>query len=120
MGGCKICIGLVVTQGKEFLDTWLDTVNRFGDFICVVDNDADPEVREAILKHPKLKQYRIQKKDKVNMSRDYQQILDMARDEHADWVWILDIDKYIPEVDNEVIKNFLIDYNGQSLGYALF
>jgi len=116
----KIAIGLVVKGGKQFIDQWIESAKRCGDIILVIDNDADPEVREKLINHPKVFQYHRQHFEKRNMSRDYQKILEMAREEKCQWVWIMDHDKYVPEFDMDSLRHYLLNTHDQSVGFPLF
>jgi len=80
----KLAIGLVVKDGKQFIDQWIDCVERLGCDIIVIDNDADKEVRDKLINHKQTAQYHIQKFPNRNQSRDYQKIHEMAREEKAD------------------------------------
>ncbi len=116
----KICIGLVVKGGKQFINKWIESAERCGDCIVVVDNDADEEVRNKLINHLMVKHYHIQKYPNRNMSRDYQKILDYAREEKCQWCWIMDMDKFVPEFDVDNLKALLMDTKDQSVGFPLF
>jgi len=116
----KIAIGLVVRGGKEFINEWIESAERSGDVILVVDNDADDEVREKLINHPKVVQYHKQHFKNRNMSRDYQKILDMAREEKCQWVWLLDHDKYVPEFNLNSFRTYLLNTFDKSIGFPLF
>jgi len=116
----KVAIGLVVKGGEEFIDGWISCAERIGDTILVVDNGADARVNQILTNHPKVKQYHIQKDMGRNQSRDYQKILEMAREEDCQWVWNLDIDEYVPEINNASLRQFLINSRDQSISFPLF
>lgn len=116
----KIAVGLVVKGGKQFIDKWIESAERCGNCILVVDNNADKEVREKLITHPKVVQYHKQNFEKRNMSRDYQKILDMAREEKCQWVWIMDHDKYVLDFNMYALRDYLINTRDQSIGFPLF
>jgi len=116
----KLAVGLVVQGGKEFIDQWLKSVEQFKCMIFVVDNDADSEVKVKLINHPQMKQYHIQKNMGRNQSRDYQKILEMAREEDVDWVWNLDIDEFIPNFNVNLLSDFLLNTKCTSIGLPLF
>lgn len=116
----KIAIGLVVKGGKQFIDQWKECAERIADVIFVIDNGADNEVKQKLINFSKVKQYLIQKDMGRNQSRDYQKILDMAREENCDWVWNLDIDEYVPKFDVNQLLFHLINTKDNSVGFALF
>ena len=116
----KIAVGLVVKGGKEFIDKWLECASKIGDWIFVVDNGADNYTRNKLLNHNAVKRYVIQKGLERNQSRDYQQILEMAREEDCQWVWNLDIDEYIPEINRDDFYVFLLNCREESVGAFLF
>ncbi len=116
----KVAIGLVVKGGEEFIDKWISCAEKIGDIILVVDNGADEIVRMKLLKHKKVKQYHIQISMDRNQSRDYQKILEMAREEDCQWVWNLDIDECVPNLDVLALKNFLINSTDQSIAFPFF
>jgi len=115
----KIGVGLVVKGGKQFLKDWIISAERIADVIFVIDNEADDIVKSTLIKHPKVKRYIIQKGLERNMSRDYQQILDLARDENCDWLWNIDIDEYIPEFDKLALKQTLLNVSDTTIGFPL-
>ena len=115
----KLIIGLVVKGGKEFIDKWVESIERIGCDYIVIDNGADKIVRDKLINHPKMLQYHIQKFPNRNQSRDYQKILDMAREEKADWVWNLDIDEYVPKIDMSFLYFKLLNATGFSVGFPL-
>ncbi|MFW9882184.1 MAG: hypothetical protein ACFFG0_54665 [Candidatus Thorarchaeota archaeon] len=116
----KIGIGLVGRWGNQFVDKWIESANRSGDVFLVVDNGIDKEAREKIINHPKTKHYHIQNYPSRNMSRDYQKVLDYAKEEKCDWVWIMDFDKYVPDFNIYGLKGFLLDSNEESISFPLF
>lgn len=123
IGLIKIAIGLVVRGGKQFIDGWIESANRMGDVIFVIDNEADEKVKNVLINHPKVKEYHIQKGKKRNMSRDYQKILDYAKEHKCHWVWIMDIDKYVPPIPKKlyhVLKDYMLNTKEDSIGFPLF
>lgn len=116
----RIGVGLVGINGKNFISDWIESADRCGDCFLVVDNGIDREAREKIIKHPKTKHYHIQHYPYRNMSRDYQKILEYAREEKCQWVWIMDFDKLVSEVDIVELKSFLLDTNVESVSFPLF
>ncbi len=116
----KIAIGLVVKGGKQFIDKWISCAEQIGDIILVVDNGTHAEVNQILINHPKVKQYHIQKDMGRNMSRDYQKVLEMAREEDCQWVWNLDIDDYIPTMNLYEFKKFLLNTYNQSIAFPCF
>ena len=116
----KLVIGLVVKGGKQFIDKWIDNIERIKCGVIVVDNGADLDVRNKLINHKYILQYHIQNDKDRNQSRDYQKILDMAREEDADWIWNLDIDEYVPEIDIEHLLNYLLNTRDDSVGVPLF
>jgi len=115
----KLLIGLVVKGGKEFIDKWIGTVERMNCPFVVVDNGADFYTREVLLAHKQMLQYHIQKFPNRNQSRDYQKILEMAREEKVDWVFNLDIDECIPKINMDFLNFYLLNTNKQSIGLPL-
>ena len=115
----SLLIGLVVKDGKQFIDKWIECVERLGYDFVVVDNGADKEVKAKLLNHPQMAQYHIQSFKNRNQSRDYQKILEMAREEKADWVWNLDIDEYVPELNPEALDHLLLNCTKNSVGFPL-
>ena len=115
-----LAIGLVVKGGKEFIDKWIESAERISDCWFVIDNDADIEVRRILLNHPNTKQYLIQKDKDRNQSRDYQKILEMAREDDYVWIWNIDIDEYIPEFDRQDFFYFILNSRNESVGFPLF
>lgn len=116
----KICIGLVIKDGKDFIQDWIKSVENICDMIIVIDNEADKEVKELLIKHPLVKHYVIQKNMERNMSRDYQKILDIAREEDCQWIINLDSDELIQDFDKGMLYNFLINCEDDSVGFPLF
>jgi len=116
----KLAVGLVVQGGKEFIDQWIKSVEKLECTIFVVDNEAHTEVKTKLVNHPHVKQYHIQKGMSRNQSRDYQKILEMAREENIDWVWNLDIDEAVPDFNVDVLKEFLLNAKFTSVGLPLF
>jgi len=115
----KLAVGLVVQGGKEFIDKWIECAIKIADVIFVVDNGADIEVRNKLIDLVKVKQYLYQKDMGRNQSRDYQKILDMAREEDCTWVINLDIDELFAEFDIEALKNYLLNTKDASIGFPL-
>ena len=113
----KIACGLVVKNGKEFINQWIKCAEQF-DEIYVIDNYADKEVRDILFKHPKIKHYHIQKTHR-NFSRDCQKLLDIAKEEKADWLWILDIDEEIYNFNIDILKGYIDTIFDQSIGVLL-
>ena len=116
----KLAIGLVVKGGGEYIDQWLKSIEKLADVILVVDNDADDKVKDTLIIHPKVKQYLIQKNMERNMSRDYQKVLDMAREEDCNWILNLDIDETLIEFDPDILKQYLLNVKETSVGFPLF
>jgi len=116
----KLVIGLIVKGGKEHIDRWIDCINRLRCGLIVVDNGADQEVKKAIFNHKYLLQYHLQKGKERNNSRDYQKILNMAREEEATWVWNLDIDEFVPTIEIEKLLDHLLNTHDVSVGLPLF
>ena len=115
----KLVIGLVVKGGKEFIDKWIESIEKINCAFLVVDNGADDEVRQRLIGHKQMVQYRIQKFTDRNQSRDYQKILEMAREEKADWVWNLDIDESVPEIDMDFLQFNILNSMSESLGFPI-
>ncbi|MHA1868731.1 MAG: hypothetical protein ACTSXD_11860 [Candidatus Heimdallarchaeaceae archaeon] len=116
----KLGVGLVVKGGEQFIEKWLECAEKIADVILVVHNDANAEVMENLFNSPKLKQYHYQKNMGRNMSRDYQKILEMAREENCDWLWNIDIDEYVPDINVDAFKNYLINSRDQSISFPFF
>ena len=116
----KIAVGLVVKGGKEFIDQWLECATKIAEMIFVVDNGADEIVRMKLLKCDKIKQYHIQKNMGRNQSRDYQKILDMAREEDCTWIINLDIDEVFTHLNFDAFELFLLNSKDNSIGFPLF
>ena len=55
-----------------------------------------------------------------NQSRDYQKILEMAREEDCTWILNLDIDEYIPKFDMDYLLGHLLNTKDSSVGFPLF
>jgi len=115
----KLLIGLVVKDGKQFINKWIKSIERIGCGFLVIDNEADCKVRKILINHPQMIQYHIQKFPDRNQSRDYQKILEMAREERADWVWNLDIDEAVPEINMDGLIFNLINSTQPSVGFPL-
>jgi len=115
-----LCIGLVVKGGKEFIDKWISSAEKISDCWFIVDNGADKETRYKLITHPYTKQYLIQKDKDRNQSRDYQKILEMAREDDYVWIWNLDIDEYVPEINKDEFYGFLLNSRDESIGFPLF
>ena len=116
----KLAIGLVVKGGKEFIDRWIESIERVRCIALVVDNGADEEVRKKLLNHKQVKQYHIQNNMGRNMSRDYQKVLEMAREENVTWLWNLDIDEAIPEIDMIPFIYHFANTTDESIGFPFF
>jgi len=116
----KIVIGLVVKDGKEFVDRWIKSVEKIDCKFLVVDNGADKEVRQKLIAHPQMLQYHIQKFPERNQSRDYQKILEMAREEHAQWVWNLDIDECTPDIESDYLHFNVLNTSEFTIAFPLF
>lgn len=115
----KIGVGLIVKGGKEFIEKWIKGAEQITTQIFVVDNEADVEVKNILINHPKVKQYHIQKGMERNQSRDYQKLLNMAREEDCNWMFNIDIDEIIPEVDVESFVEHLLNTTDESVGFPL-
>jgi hypothetical protein len=115
----KIAIGLVVKEGKEFIKQWLECAEKIADEIYVIDNGADFDVFDELTNCPKVKYYLMQKGLERNMSRDYQKILDIAREENCDWVLNLDIDEYIRYIPIHMFKDYLNDSTDFSIAFPM-
>ncbi len=116
----KLAIGLVIKGGKQFIDQWIECAERIGNIILVVDNNADGEAKQKLINHSKVKQYHIQKNMGRNQSRDYQKILEMAREEECTWVLNLDIDEVIPNFDVRELYMYLLNITDVSISFPLF
>ena len=116
----KIAVGLVVKGGKQFIDQWLDCVNKIADMIFVVDNGVDIEVRNKLIDLIKVKKYLYQKDMGRNQSRDYQKILEMAREEDCTWILNLDIDEVFPNFNLNAFQQHLLNTKDNSIGFPLF
>lgn len=116
----KLVIGLVVKGGKQFIDKWISTIEKIKCGIIVVDNGADKEVRDKLINHKYILQYHIQNGKERNQSRDYQKILDMAREEDATWIWNLDIDECVIEINIDDFVSYLLNTKDESIGLPLF
>lgn len=117
----KIAVGLVVKGGNQFIDQWLECANKIADMMFVVDNGADELVRMKLLKCDKLKQYHLQKDMGRNQSRDYQKILEMAREEDCTWIFNLDIDEKIPsDFEMQSLQLYLLNTKDDSIGFPMF
>ena len=115
----KLLIGLVVKDGKQFINKWIKSIERIGCGFLVIDNEADCKVRKILINHPQMIQYHIQKFPDRNQSRDYQKILEMAREEKADWVWNLDIDEAVSSIDMDFLYFKLLNTTDCSIGFPL-
>jgi len=116
----KLAIGLIIKNGEQFVDEWIKSAERIGDIFLVVDSGVKEKERNKLINHPKTKQYLIQKNMERNQSRDYQRILDMAKEENCDWVWNIDIDEIVPKFDIEMLKAYLLNAKDVSVGFPLF
>jgi hypothetical protein len=122
----KLVIGLVVKGGNEFIDKWIKSAEEICDNWFIIDNDADVEVREKLLNHKNTKRYLYQPGLEKNMSRDYQKILDFAREDNYDWIWNLDIDEIIDltisktKITKKMFLDYLINVKDESIGLPLF
>lgn len=116
----KLGIGLVVKGGKEFIEDWIKCTSKIADWIFVVDNGTDKEVRDILIPHPAVKRYHIQKRLERNQSRDYQIILEDARKENCQWIWNIDIDEYIPKINMQEFIYFLVNCEKESIGFPMF
>ncbi len=117
----KLAIGLVVKGGKQFIEDWIKCAEKLSKTILVVDNGADKEVKDILINHKCVKRYLIQKDLGRNQSRDYQIILEMAREEDCQWVWNLDIDEYVPKMGNvDDLLLTLLNCRDESVGLPLF
>ena len=115
----KLGIGLVVKEGKEFITQWIQCAEQIADVIYVIDNGADIETFTILMNHPKVKYYLIQKDLERNMSRDYQKILDIAREDDCEWILNLDIDEYIRQLPLSMFRVFLLDYTESSIAFPM-
>lgn len=115
-----LCVGLVVKGGKEFIDDWIESAEKVSDCWFIIDNDADVEVKQKLINHSYTRKYLIQKDMERNMSRDYQKILEMAREEDYCWIWNLDIDEIVPEINIKQLYEFLLNTKDESIGFPLF
>ncbi len=115
----KLIIGLIVKGGKEHIDKWIDSINRIKCGVIVVDNGADPEVRKKLINHKFVLQYHIQNNKERNNSRDYQKVLEMAREEDATWIWNLDIDECVPNINITELTGYLLNVKDESIGVPL-
>ena len=115
----KLIIGLVVKGGKEFISRWIESIERMRCKFLVVDNGADKIVREKLINHPQMQQYHIQKFPNRNQSRDYQKILEMAREEKAEWCWNIDIDEVVPNINIDELYFNLLNTINVSIGFPL-
>lgn len=116
----KVCIGLVIKNNEEFIQDWIKSVENICDMIIVIDNGISEEGKKLLITHPLVKHYIIQKDVERNMSRDYQKILDIAREENCQWVINLDSDELIQDFDKGMLYNFLINCEDDSVGFPLF
>ena len=116
----RVGVGLVVKDGDQFIEKWLKSAEKIADVIFVVDNSGDKLTRSMLITHPKVKYYKLQKGLERNMSRDYQQILEMAREEDVQWVWNIDVDEIIPVYNKIDMFPFLINTRSESVGFPLF
>ncbi len=115
-----LAIGLVVKGGSQFIDKWLACAEQFSKVWFVIDNGADIMVKDKLMYHPNTKQYLIQKDMGRNQSRDYQKILEMAREENCDWIFNLDIDEVIDITNLTKFYTFLLNTKDTSIGFPLF
>lgn len=116
----KLGIGLIVKGGEEFIEKWIKAIEKFADIILVIDNGADILVRNWLITHPKIKQYHIQKNMDRNQSRDYQKILEMAREEECNWIWNIDIDEIVEDFVKLLFESHLLNTKDTSVGFPLF
>jgi len=116
----KLAVGLIIKNGEQFVDKWIKSAERIADIFLIVDNGLKEGERKRLMNHSKTKQYLIQKNMGRNQSRDYQKILEMAREENCDWVWNLDIDEYVPEIDINQFRFYLLNCEDESIGFPLF
>ena len=115
-----LAVGLVVKGGKQFIENWVKSAEKIADIWFVIDNNADEEVRNILINHPNTKQYLIQKNMERNQSKDYQKIMEMAREEDCMWVWNLDIDETIIIFDRPQMFEHLLNTRDDSIGFPLF
>ena len=116
----RLAIGLVVKGGKEFINKYIKSIERIKEMVLVIDNGADPIVRKKLLNHPQVKQYHIQRDMTRNMSRDYQKILEMDREENVTWLWMLDIDEVVSEIEMNPLIFYLANTKDVSVGMPFF
>ena len=115
-----LAIGLVVKGGNEFIDKWISSAKKISNIWFIVDNGADDIVRSKLITHPYTKQYLIQKNMERNQSRDYQKILEMAREENCKWIWNLDIDEFPYKINTDYFYSYLLNTKEESIGFPLF
>ena len=116
----RLGVGLVIKNGDEFIEKWLESADRIADVIFVVDNDGTTLSTAMLTSHPKVKYYKLQKGLERNMSRDYQQLLNMAREENVDWLWNIDVDEIVPFFDKREMTQMLVNSRSESIGFPLF
>jgi len=114
-----LAIGLVVKDGEQFIDKWIQSAEKIGDCWFIIDNGLAIPSRQKLINHPNTKRYLIQKDLERNMSRDYQKILEMAREEDCNWIWNLDIDEVVPEINHLELLGFLLNSTDDSIGFPL-
>ena len=66
------------------------------------------------------KQYHFQNYPIRNMSRDYNKILEYAHEEKCKWVWLIDFDEYIPEIELYRFKGMLLNCKSDCVSFPLF
>jgi hypothetical protein len=115
-----LAIGLVVKGGEQFIDKWIESADKIGDIFLIVDNGADNIVKQKLINHPKTKHYLIQKDMGRNQSRDYQKILEMAKEEDIKWIWNLDIDECVPIFNKQTFIEYLLNTQDECIGFPLF
>ena len=116
----QIGVGLVIKGNEQFIYEWLNSAEKIGNMIFVIDNGISDEARQKIINHRLVKHYYIQKNMGRNMSRDYQKLLDMMREENIDWAVNLDSDEIIPETNKEFLMGMLLNTKDESIGFPLF
>ena len=101
----KIIIGLVIgnlheSVRKKWPKRWYKQALNLGDEIIVIDNSTDGS-GDFFLNKPKVSFYLKQSYNERHMNRDYQRILNYAREIDGDWILNLDIDEFFDERHNK-------------------